>query len=150
MATGSTAAADTCGRNGRSGHLWQNRFFSCALGRDHLVTALAYAGLNPVRAGLAGCGEQYPWSSARAHLSGRDAAGLVDFASWREVRGRGDWGDVLRGTALENECRRLRQATYSGLPLGETEFVQDLEKDAGRRLTPGRVGRPPRQRAAGA
>ena len=42
------------------------------------------------------------------------------------------------------------QATYSGLPLGETEFVQDLEKDAGRRLTPGRVGRPPRQRAAGA
>ena len=100
--------------------------------------------------GLAGCGEQYPWSSARAHLSGRDAAGLVDFASWREVRGRGDWGDVLRGTALENECRCLRQATYSGLPLGETEFVQDLEKDAGRRLTPGRVGRPPQQRAAGA
>ena len=58
---------------GRGGRPWQNRFFSCALGRDHLVTALAYAGLNPVRAGLVGCGEQYPWPSARAHLSGRDA-----------------------------------------------------------------------------
>ncbi len=69
----------------------------------------------------------------------------------RRVLGRGDWEEVLGGTTIEeNECRRLRQATYSGLPLGETEFVQDLEKDAGRRLTPGRVGRPPRQRAAGA
>ena len=25
---------------GRSGHLWRNRFFSCALGRDHLLAAL--------------------------------------------------------------------------------------------------------------
>ena len=39
---------------GRSGHLWQNRFFSCPLGRDHLLTALFYVDQNPLRAGLVG------------------------------------------------------------------------------------------------
>ena len=37
----------------RSGHLWQNRFFSTVLDRDHLVVALRYVDLNPVRARLA-------------------------------------------------------------------------------------------------
>jgi putative transposase len=36
-----------------SGHLWQNRFYSCPLGSAHLATALAYVDLNPMRAGLA-------------------------------------------------------------------------------------------------
>ncbi len=36
----------------RSGHLWQNRFYSCPLGPSRLATALAYVDLNPVRAGL--------------------------------------------------------------------------------------------------
>ena len=44
----------------RSGHLWQGRFFSCSLGPDHLVTALAYVDLNPVRAGLVGWAEAVP------------------------------------------------------------------------------------------
>jgi len=38
----------------RSGHLWQNRFYSCPLGPTHLVAALAYVDLNQVRAGLVG------------------------------------------------------------------------------------------------
>jgi putative transposase len=54
----------------RSGHLWQNRFYSCPLGSSHLVRALAYVDLNPVRAGLVGCAADYPWSSAPAHVRG--------------------------------------------------------------------------------
>jgi len=63
---------------GRSGHLWQNRFFSSPLDRHHLVTALAYVELNPVRAGLVGRAEQYPWSSARAHITAEDSSALLD------------------------------------------------------------------------
>jgi putative transposase len=37
---------------GRSGHLWQNRFFACALGDNHLWKALAYVDRNPLRAGM--------------------------------------------------------------------------------------------------
>src|SRR5215471_13425878 len=39
-------------RAGRSGHLWQNRFFACMLGPGHLWTALSYVERNPVRACL--------------------------------------------------------------------------------------------------
>ena len=35
----------------RSGHLWQNRFHSCALSPAHLWRALAYVERNPLRAG---------------------------------------------------------------------------------------------------
>jgi REP-associated tyrosine transposase len=49
-------------RYGRSGHLWQRRFYSCPFGPRRLVTALAYVDLNPVRAGLVGEAVQYPWS----------------------------------------------------------------------------------------
>ena len=57
-------------RYGRSGHLWQNRFDSCPLGAGHVAAALVYGDLNPLRAGLAGAAEQYPWSTARQHLGG--------------------------------------------------------------------------------
>ena len=36
-------------RYGRSGHLWQNRYFACSLGPGHLWAALAYVEMNPVR-----------------------------------------------------------------------------------------------------
>ena len=36
----------------RSGHLWQNRFYSCPLSGKHLRLALRYVDLNPVRAGM--------------------------------------------------------------------------------------------------
>jgi putative transposase len=56
-------------RSGRTGHLWQNRFFACSLGVSHLWTALAYVERNPVRAGLVATGGEYRWSSAPAHLT---------------------------------------------------------------------------------
>ena len=59
-------------RYGRTGHLWQNRFYSCPLGRTHLLRALLYVDLNPLRAGLVGRAEEYPWSSARVHSEGAD------------------------------------------------------------------------------
>jgi putative transposase len=37
-------------RCGRTGHLWQNRFFACVLGPSHLWAALAYVERNPVKA----------------------------------------------------------------------------------------------------
>src|SRR5579872_2678162 len=54
------------------GHLWQNRFRSCALQGSHLFRALRYVELNPVRAGLAPSGWEWAWSSALAHVHGID------------------------------------------------------------------------------
>jgi REP-associated tyrosine transposase len=70
-------------RWGRSGHLWQNRFFSCILGTGHLWTALAYVERNPVRAGMVEAAVDYPWSSAAAHTTGIAPTGLLDMAWWQ-------------------------------------------------------------------
>jgi putative transposase len=71
--------------HGRSGHLWQNRFYSCPLGREHFWQALRYVEQNPVRAGLVRQAWKYPWSSAAAHLDGRDAAGLLNVSYWKQI-----------------------------------------------------------------
>jgi len=58
--------------HGRSGHLWQNRFYSCALDEPHFYAAMIYVERNPVRARLVRRAWRYPWSSAAAHCDGRD------------------------------------------------------------------------------
>ena len=137
--------------HGRGGHLWQNRFFSCALGRDHLVTALACVDLNPVRAHLAKEATKYEWSSARAHVEGLDRLGLMDTELWKQVCPRGDWRKVLGRTRDEEAAAmaELRRATASGRPLGGEKFVGQLESTLGRKLRPRATGRP-KKAAAGA
>jgi putative transposase len=46
-------------RRRRTGHLWQNRFFSCPVGPTHLWHTLRYVEGNPVRAGLMEVNEAY-------------------------------------------------------------------------------------------
>ena len=62
----------------RSGHLWQNRFFSCALDEVHCWRTLAYVERNPVRARMVRKAWRYPWSSALAHAGEADRSGLLD------------------------------------------------------------------------
>ena len=119
-------------RYGRTGHLWQNRFYSCPLGRTHLVRALLYVDLNPVRAGLVGRAEEYPWSSARAHTEGADPSGTLDLGSWSEICSANDWGEALVGGA--DAVDAIRTATRAGNQFGDDRFVAELERQAGRLL----------------
>src|SRR5439155_21441907 len=59
-------------REGWQGYLWQGRFASYAMDERYTLAAARYVELNPVRAGLVARAEDYPWSSARAHLLARD------------------------------------------------------------------------------
>src|SRR5208282_1677572 len=59
-----------------TGHLFQSRFASVALGDSHLIAAVSYVSLNPVRARLVGRAQDWAWSSVRAHLASADD-GLV-------------------------------------------------------------------------
>ena len=87
----------------RSGHLWQNRFYSCPLGPTHLVDSLVYSDMNPVRARLAGRAEDYDWSSAAAHISHSDPSGLVDLWAWSDLDRERDW-KARADTSIR--CRR--------------------------------------------
>ena len=50
-----------------------------AMDETHLVAALRYVALNPVRAKLCSLAEDSGWSSVRAHFSGEDD-GIVEVA----------------------------------------------------------------------
>jgi putative transposase len=133
-------------RHHRSGHLWQNRFYSTPLDRRHLSTALRYVDLNPLRARLVERAVEYRWSSARAHALGQDASGLLDMKLWAEICPLNDWAPVLEAATPEQELlQRIRDATRSGKPLGEQRFVSELEGRFGQQLQLRPRGRPRRQ-----
>ncbi len=129
---------------GRSGHVWQNRFFSCLLDTSHLLLALRYVELNPVRAGLTPEPWGWPWSSARVHALELAQDPVLD-CRWEEYFGRwdfGEWREILSAGISSGECDSLRRATHTGEPLGSREFVTALERQYGRRLRVLARGRP--------
>ena len=87
---------------GRSGHLWQNRFHSCALDEGHFWSAMRYVEQNPVRAGLVKEAGDYEWSSAAAHLTGEDLTELLDMERWAAQMDGATW----RGCSLATLRRR--------------------------------------------
>jgi putative transposase len=123
--------------HGRSGHLWQNRYFACSLGPGHLWTALAYVEMNPVRAGLVERPSDYRWSSASAHLGSQDASGLLDMNWWRKECDGVDWGQVL-GEPDGEQSAPLRRCTYAGRPFGDEDFVKAISEQFGRHWVSGR------------
>jgi putative transposase len=124
-----------------SGHLWQERFHSFPLDQPHLAAAVRYVERNPVRAGLAKRPEDWVWSSARAHLDGRDD-GLVRVGPLLERYP--DWRDYLSDEVDTAALKALRQHGRSGRPLGSERFVARLETELGRLIGSGRRGRPPK------
>jgi len=113
------------------GHLWQGRFASFPMDERHLLAATRYVELNPVRAKLVGKPEAYRWSSARAHLAGRDDA-LVKALPLLEIVG--DWPAFLSGGLSSVDYAALRAHERTGRPLGDDPFVDRLEADLGRKL----------------
>ncbi|HEX2764356.1 MAG TPA: transposase [Allosphingosinicella sp.] len=98
-------------REGWTGTLWQGRFSSFPLDEAHLFACLRYVELNPVRAGLVGRPEDWPWSSARGHL-GLAPDPLVDAAPARERVD--DWRAFLDAGLEPLHHSALRAAERSG------------------------------------
>jgi putative transposase len=130
-------------RAARTGHLWQNRYFACALSERHLWTALAYVDRNPVRAGMVRSAGDYRWSSAAAHLSGVDPSDLVDLRWWRDNGGGDGWEETL-GDEDPEDAKMLRRCTDAGRPFGDESFIREMAERTGRNWT---RGRPPKESA---
>ena len=128
--------------HGRSGHLWQNRFFSCLLDGPHVYATMRYVERNPVRSKMVRVPWRYPWSSAAAHCGGNDATGLLDLTWWAKFAPPHDWKAQLRTASDEIEVERLRRHTTTGRPLGGDRFIARLETKLGRRLHALPPGRP--------
>lgn len=117
----------------------------CPLDGSHLWRAMAYVERNPVRARLVESAEQYQWSSAAAHLADADPGAMLDLSVWRREYSAERWARVLESSVEEEAFGlRMQEATLRGRPLGASDFVNELESQAGRRLRPLPVGRPKR------
>ena len=121
------------------GHLWQGRYYSCALDEPHVHAAVRYVEMNPVRAGIVASAEDYPWSSAKSHVTG--AADSVLSGRCFLVETIRDWKQYLAEAPDQAAGTKLIKSTNTGRPCGEDDFVKRLEAQLGRRfasLPPGR------------
>lgn len=130
----------------RSGHLWQNRFYSCPLDQEHFWKALQYLECNPVRAKLVSLAWDYPWSSAAVHIGATDDTALIDRKWWQDIAGAIQWKRVLSEVQEEDEITDIRRGTYMGRPLGSDSFISKLEYYLGRRVRPLTLGRPKKKK----
>lgn len=131
-------------RKGWRGHLWQERFASFPLDENHLLAAARYVELNPVRAGLVRRPEDYRWSSARSHLRLQDD-GITRVKPLLEMVG--DWQSFLE-VIDEPFLAQLRLHSRTGRPLGNPEFVDQMEEKLGRSLSPQKRGPKPKKRGS--
>ncbi len=127
------------GREGWRGHLWQERFHSFPMDGHYLLACARYVELNPVRAKLVRQPHRWPWSSAKAHLSGKDD-GVVAVAP---LLGRvDDWKTFLQGGLEKESLETIRAHGRTGYPLGSKAFLRKLGRSLGRGVAPRKPGRP--------
>jgi putative transposase len=134
--------------HGWSGYLWQGRFASYPMDDAHLLTAIRYIELTPVKAKLAARAEDWAWSSARAHVTGRKD-GFTDLAGTTGLHR--NWRSRLRHGLEASDVDEMEEAAIearirTGRPLGDEAFLERLEASTGRTLKPQKRG--PKARAS--
>jgi putative transposase len=117
-------------REGWRGYLFQGRFSSFPMDESYLYAAMRYVENNPVKASIVRRAEDYPWSSARAHVLGTPDPILSPCFLEEAIE---DWGLFLR-EGPETETRLLDTHAKTGRPLGSNHFVERLETLLNRQL----------------
>ena len=124
---------------GVRGYLFQGRFSSSVLDQNHLLAAVRYVELNPVRAGITRQVAEYAWSSARFHL------GLVEkdpLVTDRNLSGLVTNWDEFWCCTTDEGGEHVAAATRTGRPAGDEEFFAALEVITGRDMRKKPAGRP--------
>ncbi len=132
----------------RSGTLWEGRFRSCILQQEiYLFSCQKYIEMNPVRAGIVEHPGEYQWSSYGINAQGEKSSlikphplykGLGDTKKER----REAYQELFRHELDTVEIDKIRKATNGGFSLGNDRFNNEISIMLGRRVTPGKAGRP--------
>ncbi|HEY6008545.1 MAG TPA: transposase [Geobacteraceae bacterium] len=124
--------------DGANGYLFRGRFASSVLDALHLGAAVRYVESHPIRSRTESP-DDYPWSSARFHAGKTATDPLVKDRTLRGLIDR--WEDFV-SVNDEEAISRLRQATRTGRPTGDEQFVAKIASLTGRNLSRGLPGRP--------
>lgn len=126
----------------RTGRLWECRYYSCIVNEDaYLWSVIRYIDWNSVRAGLAKEPQVYRWSSARAHILGVEDP-LLSLGELPGYENTDEYRDFIQKRGTQKEIDRIRRVTRKGLPLGDQNFVREVEMKTNRNLTGKNRGRP--------
>jgi putative transposase len=125
-------------RERRTGHFWQGRFGCVAMDEPHLLAALRYVALNPVRARLVDSAEEWEWASTRALLDPARGDGITYTAPVLERVP--DFAVLIRSGEDAALSTALRKSECTGRPLGDSKFLDRVEAMLGRDARPGKRG----------
>jgi putative transposase len=106
----------------------------------YLWAVARYVEQNPVRAKMVEKAEDYPYSSAPAHVNGSKDAVLGEELFSNDQRE--DYILLLRTDVPKKEIEHLRYVTKTGRPFGNEAFVIEMENKLERRLLKRPKGRP--------
>jgi putative transposase len=136
----------------RSGTLWEGRFRSSVIQQDmYLLTCQRYIEMNPVRAGMVDHPGAYAWSSYQTNAQGYPSALITPHSIYHDL-GVDDaerlsaYRELFRQELEPGEVDKIRQATNGNFALGSSRFQEDISRMLGRRVVPGRAGRPQQKR----
>lgn len=125
----------------RTGRLWESRYHSCIVDKERYLWAVArYIEKNPLRAKMVKRVEDYPYSSAKAHV-----VGVTDEVLGEELFQEGqrkDYIEFIRASIPEEETKSIRYRTRTGRLFGSKEFTKKMEKRLERRFILKPPGRP--------
>ena len=118
-------------REGWRGHLWQERFHSFPLDERYLLATVRYVERNPVAARLCASCDEWPWSSAWAHLSATGDELVKVQPMLERVH---DWQQYLSPPIDAVDEQSQRKHLRTGRPLGAAGFTEQIEKLLNRTL----------------
>jgi putative transposase len=130
----------------RTGSLWEGRFRSCLVqSEDYLLRCYCYVDLNPVHAGMVRHPADYAWSSYRENATSGPSSGLLTPHPEYLRLGASAYTELVASIDAQDEhMHEIRAATNGGYALGDPEFRQAMAQALGRRVEPGKPGRPSR------
>lgn len=129
---------------GRTGRLWECRYHSTVIdGENYLWTVSKYIENNPVRAGMVKRPEDYPYSSAGAHILGRKDPLLKEPLFGRSELN--EYRNFIRSEQDKKIIEEIRKQTRLGKPLGDPRFLKILSERLGCNLFFRPKGRPRRK-----
>lgn len=143
-------------RQGRSGTLWEGRYRSTLIQADrYLLACMVYLDLNPVRAGIAATARDYPWSSHGHYIGLRDDRLVTPHALYWSLGNtpfarEAAYAELVAAGIGQQQQQALTNSALQGWALGETHYVQDLQKRTERRVSKAKAGRPSRPLAVAA
>ena len=129
----------------RTGRLWESRYHSSIVDKEKYLWGVArYIEQNPVRAKIVNKAEDYPYSSAKAHIDGikDEILGEALF----EGRQREDYRELMKASIKEEEINNIRNHTRNGRPMGSESFIEKMERKLDRIFKSKPRGRPKKEK----